>query len=111
MNAGRLNKRVAFERPLETSNGAGGTIEGWAPEFTVWAVYRRLRGGETVQAARLAGSQPTVITVRSSVQARRVTTDWRARDERTGEVFNLRAIVETDDRSMLEITAESGVAV
>jgi SPP1 family predicted phage head-tail adaptor len=110
MSAGRLNQRVAFESPDDASNGAGGTLEGWAAEFTVWAGYRRLRGGETVQAARLAGSQPTVITVRTSSQARRITTDWRARDDRTGEIFNIRAIIETDDRAMLEITAESGVA-
>jgi len=32
-------------------------------------------------------------------------------DERTGEVYNIRSIVQTDDRLWLELTCERGVAV
>jgi len=110
MSAGKLDKRIAFESPVDTADGAGGTVRGWAAQFTVAAGYMRLRGGETVLASRLSGTQPTVIRVRASTQARRVTTDWRGVDARTGEIFNLRAIIESDDRAFLEITAESGVA-
>lgn len=110
MSAGKLDKRIAFESPVETSDGAGGTVDGWAAQFTVSAGYTRLRGGETVLASRLSGTQPTVIRVRASTQSRLITTDWRGVDARSGEVFNIRAIIESDDRAYLEITAESGVA-
>lgn len=111
MSAGKLDKRIAFESPVETEDRAGGTVRGWAAQFTVAAEYTRLRGGETVMASRLSGAQPTVIRVRVSAQARRIKTGWRGVDARSGEVFNLRAIIETDDRAYIEITAESGVAV
>jgi head-tail adaptor len=111
MAAGKLDKRVAFESPIKVSDGYGGTENGWVPQFTVSADYIRLRGGETVLASRLSGTQPTVIKVRASSSTRLVTTDWRARDARSGEVFNIRSIIESDDRAYLDIAAESGVAV
>jgi SPP1 family predicted phage head-tail adaptor len=111
MSAGKLYERVAFESPVEVSDGYGGTINGWAAQFTVSAHFVRLRGGETVLASRLSGTQPTIIKVRQSSDTKQVTTDWRARDARSGEVFNIRSIIESDDRAYLEFTAESGVAV
>jgi head-tail adaptor len=109
--AGQFDKRVIFDSPSASSDGAGGTTSGWSEEFSTPASYLRLRGGETVLAARLSGNQPTIITVRYSSQTKMVTQSWRGRDANTGEVFNLRAIVPTDDRAYFEITAESGVAV
>lgn len=111
MTAGKLYERVTFDSPTETPDGYGGTISGWTEEFTVRAGYRRLRGGETVLASRLSGTQPTIIKVRQSSDTKRVTTDWRARDARSGEVFNIRSPIESDDRAYLEFIAESGVAV
>lgn len=112
IGAGRLDRRVLFQRPVETDDGHGGVEVGWAPITQVWANYRYLRGGETVQAARLSGVQPVVITVRNSCKAREITTGARAIDARTGAVMNIRSgPVPTDDRQFLEFTAESGVAV
>lgn len=110
ISAGRLDKRVRFDSPTPTEDGFGGREDGWTAQMTVWACYTRLRGGETVLASRLEGRQPTVIRVRASSAARAITTDWRAVDVRTGETFNIRSIVETQDRAWLDITAESGVA-
>lgn len=110
MSVGALHERVAFDRPEPQPDGQGGVIDGWCEMFCRWANYRYLRGGETVQAARLEGRQPVVITVRKDGETKQVTTDWRVRDARDGTVFNIRAIM-PGDRGYLEITAESGVAV
>lgn len=111
MSAGKLYERVTFQPPTSTADGYGGTINGWGDGFTVRANYVRLRGGETVMASRLSGNQPTVIRVRKSTQTVQVTTDWRIVDARSGEVFNIRSLVESDDRAYFDFTAESGVAV
>ncbi len=110
MSAGSLNQRVLFQAPVATSDGQGGTEDGWSAGFVRWAGYRRLRGGEAVIAARLAGVQPTVITIRADTETRAIDPTWRATDQRTGEIFALRAVIVSDDRAFIEITAESGVA-
>lgn len=110
MRADRLHEHIAFDKPVEQSDGQGGTVNGWQEQFQCRAHYRFLRGGESVQAARLEGRQPLVITVRSSSETRQVETQWRIRDVRTGTVFQVKAINPTEDRRFLEILAESGVA-
>lgn len=111
MGARELVERVAFEEPVEMPDGQGGVENGWAPRFECRAAYQRLRGSETVQAARLAGRQPTVIRVRSSEATREAGTNWRIVDQRTGETFNIRSSEITADRKHVEFLAESGVAV
>jgi head-tail adaptor len=102
---------VVFEEPAKISDGHGGTVNGWGNPVTADAAFRFLRGGETVQAARLAGRQPIVVTVHDNSQTGAVNTRWRMRDVRTGEVFNVRSgPVPTDNRQYLEFTVEGGVA-
>ncbi|WP_337183852.1 head-tail adaptor protein [Shinella sp.] len=112
MDAGRKDYLVVFERPMKVPDGHGGRIDGWGEPVTADASFRFLRGGETVQAARLAGRQPVVVTVYDNSQTRAVRTSWRMRDLRSGEVYNVRSgPVPTDDRQDLEFTVESGVAI
>lgn len=114
MRTADLTYRVAFDPPLDSPDGHGGTETGWdeTSALLARAHFRWLRGGETVQAARLQGRQPVVVTIRNHEAARTITSGWRMRDLTTGEAFNVRtAPVMTDDRMWLEITAERGVAV
>lgn len=108
MTAGDLNYLASFDAPVTGSNGQGGTITGWAEQCTVWAGIQFLRGGETVQAARLAGRQPVVVRVRAYSVTAQIKPSWRMRVG--GVPYNIRAIIPTDDRAFYEITAESGVA-
>ncbi len=110
MQAGKLDHLMAFDAPVVTTDGMGGHQAGWDERFIAWAGVRHLRGGEAVMAARLASRQPVVVTLRASAAAAAIGTDWRLRDTRTGTAFNIRTIVPSDDRAMIEITAESGVA-
>lgn len=111
IGAGDLHERVAFDSPALVTDGYGGVEDGWTEEFICRAHYRFLRGGETVQAARLSGRQPVVVTVRASSETAAITPAWRMRDTRTGTIYNVRSIVRTEDRRFYELTCESGVAV
>ena len=101
---------VAFDRPTAAADGSGGTEIGWTEMHACRAAFLWLRGGETVQAARLTGRQPVVVTIWNCAAAREITPDWRMRDARSGTVYNVRTIVPSDDRATLELTCESGVA-
>ncbi len=108
-SAGSLYDKITFSTITEVPDGNHGFDE-VPTDFTVRANIRYLRGGETVQAARLTGKQPVVVTVRRSSQTAALTTDDGMRDARTGTKYNIRSVVTTDDRQFMEITAESGVA-
>lgn len=114
IDAGHMDYAVAFDRPVKEPDGAGGTETRWSPPedaVKAYAKFRYLRGGETVQAARLSGRQPAVVTVYSTEASRQITPAWRMRDERSGEIYNIRSVIPTDDRAFLELTVERGVAV
>lgn len=109
-------EEVAFDAPVQVPDGHGGIKAGFAaPEHALQmrARFRYLRGGETVQAARLQGRQPIVVTVRYDPALDAVTTDWRMRDEGRADVaHNIRSgPVRSDDGLELEFTVERGVAV
>ena len=114
MKSGDLYHRVAFDPPLDDPDPHGGTETSWdtAAAVEARANFRYLRGGETVQAARLQGRQPMVVTIRNSFAAQSITPDWRMRDLGSATVYNIRTgPVPSDDRRWLEFTVESGVAV
>lgn len=110
-----LFEDVAFDAPTQTPDGSGGTDAGWTAvgtgSYACAAHFRYLRGGETVQAARLVGRQPVVVAIWNCAEGLAITPAWRMRDLRTGVVYNVRSIVPSDDRAMLELLCESGVAV
>ncbi|PSJ64504.1 phage head completion protein [Kumtagia ephedrae] len=110
--AGRLDQRVTFEAPVApASDGGGGVVDGFAPQFTVWAGFFRPRGDEAVTAARLEGRHVVDVTVRSSSQSRQITTDWRMVDaRRPADVFNIRFVDTASDPAWVRLTAEKGVA-
>lgn len=112
MSAGELRERVAFERRAPADDGFGNEVSGeWTEAFRCAARIRPARGGETIQAARLAGKQPVVITVRYNSNTRTVTTDWRVRDTRTETIYNIRSIVNPDEhRAYLDMECDAGVA-
>lgn len=106
--AGTLTHRIRFDSRTATSDEYGGSEGAFFPGFVMWAEKKYLRGTEAVQASRLAGKQPVLITIRSSPQSRTVGTDWRAVDPRSGETYNITAVNPTQDRQWIEILAVSG---
>lgn len=110
--AGDLRGRLSFQRRLATDDGYGNPVSGeWSEQFVCAARIQPLKGGEDVQAARLAGTQPVILAIRLSAAARLVTTAWRAVDTRRGTIYNLTSLANMDERgAMLEILAAAGKA-
>ena len=119
MQAVDLRARVGFYKRENQSDGYGNYQAGYAvdPEFIVAANIKPvLYGSEVIQAARLTGKGLLNITVRQSSDTSLVTTDWQAKNERTGEIFNIRAIDDPDQHTaqhgrFWEMRCEKGVAV
>lgn len=111
MDAGRLDRRFSFFRRVEREDGAGNTVAEYVLQFSQAGNRKWQRGGETVLAARLESRQPVILTIRKSVQAGAVNSDWRVVDDRDGTIYNVRENPRaSDDRGYFEFLAESGVA-
>jgi len=111
MSAGELRERVAFERREDVDDGYGNVNGQWVEQFVTAARIQPLKGGEAVQADRLAGKQPVIIRVRYAEATNAVDTSWRARNTRTGTVYNLRSAANMDEhRRYIDFLAEAGVA-
>ncbi len=112
-SAGDLRERFTFAKRTDTPDEYGNPVAGgWIDQFTVWAAVKPLKGGEGVQAARLAGSQPVIITVRYSSQTRQISPAWRATDARTGVEYNITSAADMQrDRQFIDIMAVAGRAV
>jgi len=107
LTAGNLRHRIAFDLREEVSDGYGNEEGEFVEQFVVWAGVEAKFGGETVTQARLSGKQPFILTIRQSTNARLITTDWRARDKRTNQIFNIRSIADPNDRrAFLELLVE-----
>ncbi len=105
-----FDRAFAFDKRSERPDGLGNTRAEWVEQFIVSAGLHDLRGGETVMAARLEGKQPAIVTIRRSAQTKQITTDWRARDVRSGDIYNIRTKTLTKNRAYFEMLCEKGVA-
>ena len=110
--AGELTESVRFERRASpVPDGAGNTVDDWAPLIDRRsAKLRGTKGGEQVIAQRLTGVTPWDLWVRACRETRAVTTADRVVDRRTGRSFNIRSILETSSRAYLFFQLEEGVA-
>lgn len=109
-SAGDLFQSIIFDCRIQTGDGFGNMVADWQDKFSRRAGFAHLRGGEAVLAGRLEGRHAVVIFVRACSQTKYVTTDWRIRDSRTGEIYNIRDITPTTDRQWIDFLCESGVA-
>lgn len=111
MAAVSLRHRIAFEKREDVDDGYGNTKSDFVEQFVVWTGVQARFGGETVTAARLSGQQPLTLTVRQSSQTEQITTEWRARDVYSGEIYNIRSIADpTDSGAYFDLLCQAGVA-
>jgi head-tail adaptor len=114
--AGSLRYRLKFAERDTTEDEYGNASTGWAERFTVSANITAKVGGEAIDAARLAGRQPVIISVRRSPDTRQITTDWKATEVENGTEFNIRTAIDpfvgdSQHGIWIEMIAETGVAV
>lgn len=123
MRAGDLRARIGFykrdtvgvDSPPSPDYGAGETEFAGDAEFTCSANIKPRLGGESVLASRLTGVNLVNITVRQSSMTRLVDTGWRAKDERSGTIYNIRSIIDPNEHDQdhgkwFEMLCEQGVA-
>lgn len=112
--AGDLKWRIGFYAVgVITDDGYGNTTSGYGADatFETSAHLKPKLGGEGVIASRLTGTNLVNITVRNSSAVRAVTTAWRAKDERSGVIYNIRSIIDPDGKNAwIEMLCEQGVA-
>lgn len=107
--AGGLRDRVTFQRAVPWDDGYGNTIDGWQDHLTVWADVRETLGKERVDAGRVEASATATIRIRASTGTRALTEADRV--VARGSTWNIRGIVPVgNDRAMLDVLAEGGVA-
>lgn len=111
MPPGRMKHRLTFGASAEqASDDLGNTIGPVDDQFTRWAEVIPLKGGESVLAARLKGTQPVIIKVWLDKDTTRITPDWQARDS-AGTIYALHSVADMEQRGQqLTIMAEAGVA-
>lgn len=112
--AGQLTEIVTFQTQVQTNPDApadyGNTVSTWVDSFTAWAEYVPMHGSETILAGRLAGHHIQMIRVRATPQSREVKADWHLTDTRTGEIYNIRDVTLSVDRTWVDCLCEMGVA-
>ncbi len=108
MQAGKLNNRVAIDRPDVSQNETGEEIIVWHHVGTYWANIKPLRGREALRVNVNLAEMDTVIELRWTPGLDQMTTKWRMR--RPNVIYDLKSIahVELDQRE-IEILAHSGV--
>ena len=114
--AGAMRYRLKFAERDTVDDEYGNPSTGCLDLFTVAGNITAKVGGEAVDAARLAGRQPVILTVRRSPDTRLVTTDWKATEVESGTEFNIRTAIDpfignSQHGIWIEMIAETGVAV
>lgn len=113
MSASYLRGRYTFQKNVAAPDWSGHPpAPEWEDQFTVWGNIQFMRGGESVISARLTARQPAILTIRNSEQARCIEADWRLKDARSGELFNIREKprASRDNRNFLEVLVEAGAS-
>lgn len=119
MPAGNLRYRIGFYKrgassPDVPDYGSGPGYPDVATFITYASILQKL-GGEQILAARLTGKNFFNITVRQSSDTNVVDTDWMAKDEDSGEIFNIRSVIDPHSADQAhhlwwEMLCEKGVA-
>lgn len=112
MTAGDLREVVELQVlvPGEADEYGNVLPDTWTTMVTTPARIRILKGGETVIAGRLAGTQTAVITVRHQPAMAAVTAAYRARNARSGAIYNIRSVTPDERGTFVDLLGESGVA-
>lgn len=108
--AGDLRHRVKFQRRQATTDTHGNAVDGWGDlEIRRACALTPTRGGEDVQAGRIAGKASWDCWVRSDSGTRGLSVGDRAVNTRTGETFNIGFVGDMDgDGAWLLIQMTSG---
>lgn len=103
--AGRLNRRITFERLTDgTADETGGRIKSWVPFIVLWAHRRDVSDGEKAEAGAVSAHRLTRWVIRSFEASRTITPADRLRHG--SDTYEIKGIKETSEghRRFLEIS-------
>lgn len=84
-----MQEAVTFQDFAETSrDGLGGSIGQWQDQFRAFAHIDFKQGREAVVGGAYEGKAPGVLTIRASVQTRRIDRTWRIKHR--GRVYEIK---------------------
>lgn len=103
-NAGELTRRVTFQqRGLDANSDRLGPL---APAVTRSARIQPLKGSEAVQASRMAGLQPVIITIYRDSLTKLIDDSYEAVDARDSSIaWDITSAIITEDLAWVEILA------
>ncbi len=109
--AASLVESIAFESRQPLDDGYGNTIAGdWTERYRCRAAFISIKGGtEVVMQARLEDHQNVIMRVRRCSEAEAIAADWRARDLRSGRLYNIRSMTNDNSRALIDILCEANV--
>lgn len=108
-----LRWSVAFDYPVKNPDGYGGEEDGWSDvpnSYSCRAEMIYWRGFENQDAAQLVGKERYKVKIRSNATAKTITTLWRMRDLRNGEVYNIRQVDTETQVGWVFLVIEHGTA-
>jgi SPP1 family predicted phage head-tail adaptor len=100
-SAGDLNRRLRLQEPVESDDGAGGVIRGFADVTTLWAQVTPVSARAEIAADSLGDAQRFTITIR-----RRDDITTRHRFAEGARLYRIVAVQESADRQFLVLQAE-----
>lgn len=100
---GKLDERVTFQRPVNTSDEYNQPVSDWQDVATVWARVEDSSGGESFQADQVTAYMNTVFAIRYRDD---VTEKMRILRLRNGRYYNIRSIKNPDRKRTLQVTGE-----
>ena len=103
--AGKLDRRVTFERSTSTKNEYNEDVETWAALTTVWAQRKDVSDGENFAAGQVGSVLRSRFVIRSSTVSKTITPIDRLNYDGAG--WNIQGVKETTEgrNRYLEITA------
>lgn len=90
-----LRFHLAFDYQVSAADGYGGEVSGWSDvpqSYECRAEMIYWRGMENTDGAQQVGRERFKVRIRTSTAAKTITNLWRARDLRTGEVYNIKQV-------------------
>lgn len=109
--AGPLREVFAAESRQRIDDGAGNETSGpWVEQFRLEAGIEARRGGESIIAGRLQGTVTYILSTRYSGNAAQITTDWRLRDARSGQTYNVLTAIPRPRRDYIDFDVQAGGA-
>jgi len=107
MKAGLMRQRIRLERPSSLADEFGAPVKSWALVAEVAASVDALSGREFFAADRELADATWRITLRA-IPGVTPEPDWRVTDIRSGQIFDVRAVLPSHERAVLTLAAASG---